>query len=101
MTATPDPVEVGASEYRHDEGKKGATRGKSRDVETSLKARVLETEDTKIHNGIKDVLGGLEADLRREIESFHSEIAKGRDLFQRELNNVLLRVDEMGGDLAL
>ncbi|PON32159.1 hypothetical protein PanWU01x14_363660, partial [Parasponia andersonii] len=51
--------------------------------------------------GIIDALGGLEADLRRKIESLHSEIAKARDLFQRELTNILLRVDEMGGDLGL
>ncbi|PON49928.1 hypothetical protein TorRG33x02_315930 [Trema orientale] len=61
----------------------------------------LETKDTEIHSGIKDALGELEADLRREIESLYSEIAKIRDLFQRELTNVLLRVDEMGGDLTL
>ncbi|PON74421.1 hypothetical protein PanWU01x14_052530 [Parasponia andersonii] len=124
MAATPDPVEVGASECGRDEGKKDATRGKSRDVVTSLEARVsqlesslstlgervddvdgrsdgLETEDAEIHSGIKDALGRLEADLRREIKSLHLEIAKVRDLFQRELSNVLLRVDEMGGDLAL
>ncbi|PON43685.1 hypothetical protein PanWU01x14_272210, partial [Parasponia andersonii] len=90
MTTTPDPFEVGASERRHDEGKKGATHGKSRDMVTSLEARVsqlesnlgtlgervndqdgrcnsLETEDAEIHSGIKDTLGGLEADLRHEI----------------------------------
>ncbi|PON56902.1 hypothetical protein PanWU01x14_177680 [Parasponia andersonii] len=124
MAATPDLVEVGASKCRRDEGKKGATRGKSRDVVTSLEARVsqlesnlgtlgeriddldgrcddLETEDAKIHSAIKDALSGLEADLRRKIESLYLEIAKVQDLLQRELSNVLLRVDEMGGDLAL
>ncbi|PON71812.1 hypothetical protein PanWU01x14_069990, partial [Parasponia andersonii] len=87
IAATPDPVEVGTSECGRDEGKKGATRGKSRDVVTSLEARVsqlesnlgtlgervdnldgyydgLETEDAKIYSGIKDALGGLETDLR-------------------------------------
>ncbi|PON38423.1 hypothetical protein PanWU01x14_312570 [Parasponia andersonii] len=124
MAATPDPVEVGASEYGRDEGKKGATRGKSRDIVTSLEARVsrlesnlstlnervddldgrcdgFETEDAEIHSSIKDALSGLETDLRHKIESLHLEIAKVRDLIQRELTNVLLRVDEMGGDLAL
>ncbi|PON69358.1 hypothetical protein PanWU01x14_087990 [Parasponia andersonii] len=104
MATTPDPVKVGASERGCDEGKKGATRGKSRDVVTSLEARVsrlesnlgtlgehvddldgrcdgLETEDAEIHSSIKDALGGLEAGLRREIESLHLEIAKIRDLF--------------------
>ncbi|PON50225.1 hypothetical protein PanWU01x14_224210, partial [Parasponia andersonii] len=61
----------------------------------------LETEDMKIHSSIKDALGGLEADLRCEIKSLHSEITKVRDLFKREFTNVLLRVNEMGGDLAL
>ncbi|PON57671.1 hypothetical protein PanWU01x14_172190 [Parasponia andersonii] len=61
----------------------------------------LETEDAEIYSGIKDALSGLEADLRHEIESISSEIAKIRDLFQKELTNVLLRVDEMCGDLAL
>ncbi|PON41902.1 hypothetical protein PanWU01x14_285690 [Parasponia andersonii] len=124
IAATPDTVEVGASEHGRDEEKKGTTRGKSSDVVTSLEARVsrlesnlgmlgervddldsrcddLETKDAEIYNGIKDALGGLKTDLRREIESLHSEIAKVRDLFQRELSNVLHRVDEMGGDLAL
>ncbi|PON63075.1 hypothetical protein PanWU01x14_133470, partial [Parasponia andersonii] len=86
MVVTPDPVEVGASEHGRDEGKKGATRGKSRDVVTSLEARVfrlesnlgtlgervddldgrcdgLETEDAEIHSGIKNALGGLETAL--------------------------------------
>ncbi|PON31438.1 hypothetical protein PanWU01x14_369860, partial [Parasponia andersonii] len=90
MATTPYPVEVGASERGHDEGKKGATCGKLRDVVTSLEARVsrlesnlgtlgecigdldgrcngLETEDAEIYSGIKDALGGLEADLRHEI----------------------------------
>ncbi|PON43691.1 hypothetical protein PanWU01x14_272270 [Parasponia andersonii] len=112
------------SERGHDKGRKGTTHGKSRDVVTSLEARVsrlesnlgtlgervddldslcdsLETEDAEIHSGIKDALGGLEADLRCEIESLHSKIVKVRDLFQRELSNVLLRVDEMSGDLTL
>ncbi|PON47760.1 hypothetical protein PanWU01x14_242270 [Parasponia andersonii] len=40
MAATPDPVKVGASERGHDEGKKGAICSKSRDMVTSLKARV-------------------------------------------------------------
>ncbi|PON77009.1 hypothetical protein PanWU01x14_030180, partial [Parasponia andersonii] len=124
MAATPDPIEVGASERERDEGKKGATCGKSRDMVTSLEARVsrlesnlgtlgdrvddldgccdgLETKDAEIHSSIKDALGRLEADLRHEIESLHLEIAKVRDLFQRELTNVLLRIDEMGGDLTL
>ncbi|PON55447.1 hypothetical protein PanWU01x14_187620 [Parasponia andersonii] len=124
MVVTPDPIEVSTSERGHDEEKKGVTRGNSRDVVTSLEARVsrldsnlgtlgeqiddldgrydgLETEDAKIYNGIKDVLGELEADLRREIESLHLEIGKVRDLFQRKLTNVLLRVDEIGGDFAL
>ncbi|PON44907.1 hypothetical protein PanWU01x14_262800, partial [Parasponia andersonii] len=79
MAATPDPVEIGASERGLDEGKKGATRGKSRDVVTHLEARVsrlksnlstlgehvddvdgccdgLETKDAEIHSGIKDAL---------------------------------------------
>ncbi|PON70739.1 hypothetical protein PanWU01x14_077650, partial [Parasponia andersonii] len=124
MVAILDPVKIGASERGRDKGKKGATCSKLRNVMTSLKARVsrlesnlgilgelvndlggrcdrLETEDAEIHINIKDVLGGLEADLRRKIESLHSEIAKVGDLFQRELTNVLLRVDEMCGDLAL
>ncbi|PON53553.1 hypothetical protein PanWU01x14_201110 [Parasponia andersonii] len=90
MAATPDPVEVGASEHGRDEGKKGVTCSKSRDVVTSLEARMsqlesnlgtfgehvddvdgrcdgLETEDAEIHSGIKDALGGLEADLRYKI----------------------------------
>ncbi|PON55971.1 hypothetical protein PanWU01x14_184380, partial [Parasponia andersonii] len=90
MAANPDPVEVGASERGRDEGKKGANCGKSRDVVTSLEARVsrlksnlgtlgervddldgccdgLETEVVEIYSGVKDVLGGLEADLRHEI----------------------------------
>ncbi|PON63586.1 hypothetical protein PanWU01x14_130600, partial [Parasponia andersonii] len=61
----------------------------------------LETEDTEIHNSIKDTLGGLEADLRRAIESLYLEIAKVQDLFQKELTNVLVRVDKMGSELAL
>ncbi|PON51783.1 hypothetical protein PanWU01x14_213530 [Parasponia andersonii] len=99
MVATPDLVEVGASKCERDEGKKGTTYGKTRDVVTSLEARVsrlesnfstlggridnldgrcdgFETENAKIHSGIKDMLGGLEADLRHAIESFYSEIAK-------------------------
>ncbi|PON52573.1 hypothetical protein PanWU01x14_208250, partial [Parasponia andersonii] len=79
MAATPDPVEVSAFEHEHDEGKKNASRGKSRDVVTSLEARVsrlesnlgtlgdhvdnldgccnsLETKDAEIHSCIKDVL---------------------------------------------
>ncbi|PON58613.1 hypothetical protein PanWU01x14_165030 [Parasponia andersonii] len=95
MVATPDPVRVGTSERRRDEGKKGTTHGKSRDVVTSLEAREsrlesnlgtlgecvddldghsdgLETEDVEIHNDIKDALGGLEANLRREIDFLHS-----------------------------
>ncbi|PON65374.1 hypothetical protein PanWU01x14_116880 [Parasponia andersonii] len=103
MAATPNPVEVGASERGRNEGKNGTTC-KSRDVVTSLEARVsrlesnlgtlgervddldghcdgLETEDAKIPSGIKDALGGLEANLRRESESLHSEITKERDLF--------------------
>ncbi|PON48833.1 hypothetical protein PanWU01x14_235360, partial [Parasponia andersonii] len=90
MAATPDPVEAGTSECGSDKGKKSATRGKSRDMVTSLEARMsrlesnldtlgecvddldghcdgLETEDAEIHSGIKDALGGLEADLRHEI----------------------------------
>ncbi|PON57989.1 hypothetical protein PanWU01x14_169200 [Parasponia andersonii] len=112
------------SERGRDEGKKDTTHCKSMDVVNNLEARVsrlesnlgtlgervddldghcncLETEDAKIQSGIKDMLGGLETELRLEIESLHSEIAKVRDLFQRELSNVLLRVVEMGGDLAL
>ncbi|PON62734.1 hypothetical protein PanWU01x14_136460, partial [Parasponia andersonii] len=87
MAATLDPIEVSASERGCDEGKKGATRSNSRDVVTSFEARVsqlesnlgtlgehvndldscydgLETEDAEIHSGIKDALGGLEANLR-------------------------------------
>ncbi|PON48450.1 hypothetical protein PanWU01x14_237390, partial [Parasponia andersonii] len=92
MVATPDTVEVGAFKCGCDERKKGVTCGKSRDMVTSLEARVfrlesnfgtlcervddldgrydgLEIEDMEIHSGIKDALGGLEADLRHEIES--------------------------------
>ena len=124
ITVTPDRIEVGASERGRDDGKKGTICGKSRDVVASLEARVtwlksnigtlgervddldgrcdgLETEDANIHNGIKDALGRLEADLRHEIKSLHSEIVKVQDLFQRELTNILLRVDEMSGDLTL
>ncbi|PON71022.1 hypothetical protein PanWU01x14_077320, partial [Parasponia andersonii] len=86
MAAIPDPVEVSASERGHDEGKKLAPHGKSRDVVTSLEARVsqlesnlgtlgervddldgrcngLETEEAEIHSSIKDALGGLETNL--------------------------------------
>ncbi|PON42583.1 hypothetical protein PanWU01x14_280830, partial [Parasponia andersonii] len=124
MATIPDPVKVGNSEHGRDEGKKGVTHSKLRDMVTSLEARlsrlesnlgmlgecvddldghcdVLKTEDVEIHSGIKDTLGGLEANLRCEIESLHSEIAKVQELFQRELTNVLLRVDKMGDDLAL
>ncbi|PON45050.1 hypothetical protein PanWU01x14_261930 [Parasponia andersonii] len=99
MVATPNPVKVGASERGRDEGKKSAIRGKSRDVVTNLKARVSpiksnlsklgervddldgrcngsETENAEIHKDIKNALGGLETDLKREIESLHSKIAK-------------------------
>ncbi|PON48897.1 hypothetical protein PanWU01x14_234300 [Parasponia andersonii] len=84
MAATPDLVEVGASEFGRDERKKGATHGKLRNVVTSLEARVsrlesnlgtlgervddldshydgLETENAEIHSGINDALSGLEA----------------------------------------
>ncbi|PON36568.1 hypothetical protein TorRG33x02_349110, partial [Trema orientale] len=99
MAAIPDLVEVGTFERGHDEGKKSATHGKSRDVVASLEVRVswlesnmgilceqvddqdghcdsLETEDAEIYSSIKDALGRLEADLRHDIESLHSEIAK-------------------------
>ncbi|PON45406.1 hypothetical protein PanWU01x14_259280, partial [Parasponia andersonii] len=36
----------------------------------------LKTKDMEIQSGIKDALGGLEADLRCEIESLYLEIAK-------------------------
>ncbi|PON63618.1 hypothetical protein PanWU01x14_129500, partial [Parasponia andersonii] len=40
MAATPDLVEVDTSKRRHDEGKKGVTRSKSRDIVTRLDAKV-------------------------------------------------------------
>ncbi|PON68439.1 hypothetical protein PanWU01x14_095910, partial [Parasponia andersonii] len=67
IAATPNLVEIGASQRGRDKGKKGATYDKSRDVRT---------EDAEIYNGIKDALDELEVDLRREIESLHLEIAK-------------------------
>ncbi|PON43579.1 Alpha-hydroxy acid dehydrogenase, FMN-dependent [Parasponia andersonii] len=98
MVATPDSVEVSTSECGRDEGKKGVIRSKSRDVMTSLETRLsqlesnlsmlgehvddldgccngLETEDAEIHCGIKDVLGGLEADLRHS--SWRYQVLKG------------------------
>ncbi|PON55910.1 hypothetical protein PanWU01x14_184820, partial [Parasponia andersonii] len=60
MTVTPDPIEVSASKSGRDKVR-----------------RVLPTtEDAKIHNDVKNVLGGLKAILRREIESLYSKIAK-------------------------
>ncbi|PON37307.1 hypothetical protein PanWU01x14_321540 [Parasponia andersonii] len=44
MVVTPNLVKVGASEHGRDEGKKGATRGKSRDVVTSLETKVSRLE---------------------------------------------------------
>lgn len=61
----------------------------------------LKAEDVEIHNNMTGSLSELEANLRHKIESLLVEIAKVQDLFQRELNNIILRVDEMGGDLAL
>ncbi|PON62236.1 hypothetical protein PanWU01x14_139360 [Parasponia andersonii] len=44
IATTPDPLEVGTFECGRDEGKKGATHGKSRDVVASLEARVSRIE---------------------------------------------------------
>ncbi|PON37033.1 hypothetical protein PanWU01x14_323710, partial [Parasponia andersonii] len=74
MAVTPDPIEVGASEHGRDERKKDVTCECVDDLDGRCDG--LETEDTEIHSSIKDALGGLEADLRYEIESFYSEIAK-------------------------
>ncbi|PON73226.1 hypothetical protein PanWU01x14_060670, partial [Parasponia andersonii] len=49
MVTTPDPIEVGASERGHYEGKKGTTHGKSRDVVTSLEARLSRLESNWAH----------------------------------------------------
>ncbi|PON36439.1 hypothetical protein PanWU01x14_328440 [Parasponia andersonii] len=40
MVATSDPIEVGASESERDEGKKSAIHNKSRDMVTSLEAKI-------------------------------------------------------------
>ncbi|PON65375.1 hypothetical protein PanWU01x14_116890 [Parasponia andersonii] len=66
MASTPDPVEVGASKRGHDEGNKDATHGKSRDVVTSLEARVSRLESNLGTLGERvDDLDGHYNDMRR------------------------------------
>ena len=100
------------------------SRAKSKDILSSLEARVgsaqdslgelfdrvdnleercngLEAEDVEIHAAVKMSLNELDGGLRQEIDGLKAKLAKVRDLVQRELANVLLRVEDMGGDLAL
>ena len=124
--ATPN-VEGPSNERGRDEVRKPPTkesRTKSRDAISSLDARMgsvqdslgelfdrvdnleercngLEAEDTEIHAAVKGSLNELDSGLRKEIEVLKSELAEVRDHFQREINRVLLRVEDKIGDLAL
>ena len=61
----------------------------------------LEAKDVEIHAAIKGSLNELDGRLRQEIDGVKSELAKVRDFVQREINNVLLKVEDIVGELAL
>ena len=55
----------------------------------------------EIHAAVKMSLKELDGWLRQEIDGLKVELVKVRDLVQREVANVLHRMEDMGDDLAL
>ena len=105
-----------------------ATRSKSRDVLSSMEARLtrveealsgynthleevdgrldgLESEDVAIHDGMRMVLNQLKESHAKDLEElrgqFMAEVGRVRDVYERQLNSALVQLEEMRTDLAM
>ena len=104
------------------------TRSKSRDVLSSMETRLngvekglsgcnrhleevngrldgLKSEDVAIHDAMRMVLNQLKESHAKDLEElqrqYMAEVGHLRDMYERQLNNALVQLEEMRTDLAM
>ena len=104
------------------------TRAKSRDILASMEARLarveegasnmearlddmdqridgLEAEDAELQGAVRESLNKLEASYRKDLEELRAEltaeVGRVRDVYERQINNVLAQLEEARTDVIM
>lgn len=67
----------------------------------NLRCDGFEAEDVAIHDAVRTTVGSVDEALRFEIESLNEALSQMRDLFQRQFDQVLQKMENLSADVAL